>query len=344
MRRTLEGLVPYRPPEAEGRPLHRNTNRWGAHPVWGRLAGIAADLDLSAYPDGSASGVREALTARYGLSADWFVVGNGSNEVFDLLFKALLDPGDMVLHPSPSYGMYRHYALANAAAIRDVELNPDFDLEPGPYLEQEPELIVLCSPNNPTGNALSAGAIRALLEADPERPVIVDEAYAEFGETSWLARVPEFPNLIVVRTLSKAFGLAGLRLGYAAAHPDWLQCVERARLPYNVNALAQTLAAAALHDPSFADDYVAMIREERAQWADALRERGFRVWPSEANFLLGRVPAGVEREALMADLEDEGILIRGPGSHPRLAECVRVTVGTSEDREALMDALDGVLP
>lgn len=344
MRRTLEGLTPYRPPEADGRPLHRNTNRWGAHPVWQQLADLSAELDLSAYPDGSASGVRDALSARYGLWPDRFVVGNGSNEVFDMLFKTLLDPGDRVLHPSPSYGMYRHYALANAAAISDVELRPDFDLEPGPYLEQAPELIVLCSPNNPTGNALNAEAIRALLEADPERPVVVDEAYAEFGETSWLERVPEFPNLIVVRTLSKAFGLAGLRLGYAAAHPHWLEYVERARLPYNVNALTQTLASAALRDPQFADDYVAMIRDERPRWADVLVERGFRVWPSEANFLLARVPNGVEREALMADLEDNGILIRGPGAHPRLADAVRITVGTSEDREALMSALDEVLP
>ena len=344
MRRTLEGLAPYRPPEAAGRPLHRNTNRWGAHPVMQQMSDLSAQLDLSAYPDGSASGVREALATRYGLSSAWFVVGNGSNEVFDMLFKALLDPGDVVLHPSPSYGMYRHYALANAAAIREVELDADFDLEPGPYREQKPELIVLCSPNNPTGNALSTEAIQALLEADPERPLIVDEAYAEFGERSWLGRVPAFPNLIVVRTLSKAFGLAGLRLGYAAASPQWLDHVERARLPYNVNALTQTLAAAALHDPSFADDYVAMIREERPQWVDGLRERGFRVWPSEANFLLARVPDGVEREALMADLQDHGILIRGPGAHPRLADCVRITVGTAEDREALMSALDEVLP
>ncbi len=344
MRRTLEGLTPYRPPESDGRPLHRNTNRWGAHPVWHELADLAADLDASAYPDGSASAVRQALAARFELPADWFVVGNGSNEVFDMLCKALLDPGELVLHPAPSYGMYRHYALANAAAVGEVELDADFDLEPGPYLDQDPALIALCSPNNPTGNALSAEAVGALLEADPERPVVVDEAYAEFGDQGWLARVRAFPNLIVVRTLSKAFGLAGLRLGYAVAHPDWLQYVERARLPYNVNALTQTLAAAALHDPTFADDYVAMIREERPRWAQALRERGFRVWPSEANFLLARVPEGVEREALMADLEAEGMLIRGPGSHPRLAECVRVTIGTPEDREALTGALDAVLP
>ena len=344
MRRTLEGLTPYRPPESDGRPLHRNTNRWGAHPALRQLADLAADLDLSAYPDGSASGVRQALAARFELPTDWFLVGNGSNEVFEVLFKALLDPGELVLHPAPSYGMYRHYALANAVAIGDVELDPDFDLEPGPYLDQDPALIALCSPNNPTGNALGPEAVQALLEADPERPVVVDEAYAEFGDQSWLARVGEFPNLIVVRTLSKAFGLAGLRLGYAVARPDWLQVVERARLPYNVNALTQTLAAAALRDPAFADDYVAMIRAERPRWAEALGERGFRVWPSQANFLLARVPDGAEREALMADLADEGILIRGPGSHPRLAECVRVTIGTAEDRAALMSALDAVLP
>ncbi len=344
MRRTLEGLAPYRPPESEGRPLHRNTNRWGAHSVWRRLAELAADLDLSAYPDASASDVREALAARYELPSDWFVVGNGSNEVFDMLMKTLLDPGELVLHPSPSYGMYAHYALANAASVDDVELNGDFDLEAPPFVERNPALIVLCSPNNPTGNVLNPDAVRALLEADPDRPVIVDEAYAEFASQSWLARVPDYPNLIVVRTMSKAFGLAGLRLGYAAAHPKILAYVERARLPYNVNALTQTLAAAALREPQFADDYVAHIRRERPRWAEALDRRGFRVWPSEANFLLAGVPEGIEREDLMADLHEAGLLIRAPGSHPRLADDVRITVGTPDDREALLAALDEVLP
>lgn len=344
MRRTLDGLAPYRPPQADGRPLHRNTNRWGPHPVIEQLADRTRDLDVSAYPDASASGVREALGARHGLSPDWFVVGNGSNEVFDMLVKTLLDPGDLVLHPSPSYGMYPHYALANAASVDDVELDADFDLEAHPFVERNPELVVLCSPNNPTGNALNAEAIRALLEADPERPVIVDEAYAEFGDHDWLARVPDFANLIVVRTLSKAFGLAGLRLGYAAAHPDVLQYVERARMPYNVNALTQALATAALREPRSADDYTVMIREQRPRWAESLRERGFHVWPSEANFLLAGVPDSVEREDLMARLREEGILIRAPGSHPRLADDVRITVGTAEDREALMAALDKVLP
>ena len=344
MRRTLEGLTPYRPPEADGRPLHRNTNRWGPHPVMERLVERVNGLDLSAYPDGSASGVRAALAARYDLPSDWFVVGNGSNEIFDMLCKTLLNPGDLVLHPSPSYGMYRHYALANAAAVGDVELTVDFDLEAPPFIERNPDLVVLCSPNNPTGNALNPEAVHAILEADPERPVIVDEAYAEFGDQSWLARVPDYPNLIVVRTLSKAFGLAGLRLGYAVAHPDTLEDVERARLPYNVNALTQALAAAALHEPQFADDYVAMICHERSRWAKDLSQRGFHVWPSEANFLLAGVPDSVEREDLMVDLEAEGVLIRAPGSHPRLADDVRVTIGTSDDREALMTALDEVLP
>lgn len=344
MREALRQLHPYRPPEAQGRALNRNTNRLGPHPATRRLAELAWKIDLSEYPDARATPVRRALAARYGLEPEWFTIGNGSNEVIDLVLKALLNPGDVVAVPSPSYAMYRHYALANATTVVEVPLNETFDLDAHAFLETDAALVVLCTPNNPTGNALSREALEALLGADPKRPVVIDEAYAEFGNQDWLARVREFPNLLVARTLSKAYGLAGLRVGYLAAHPRWSRMIERAWLPYNVNALSQALAQAALSDREFVSDTVTLVSEERPRWSAALAERGFRVWPSQANFLLAQVPQGVDRDALVQQLADAGVELRVPDAHPRLWASVRVTVGPPEDREALLEALDEVLP
>lgn len=349
MRKTLAELTPYRPPEetdarAQGPALslHRNTNRLGMPPgVRRALATFLETIDLSEYPDGSAAPLRGALAARYGLEPDCFLVGNGSNEIFDLLMKALLNPGETVAFPGPTYAMYRHYALTSALRPVEVPLRDDFSLDPEALLSTEARVFVLCTPNNPTGNAFAPEAVEALLETD--RIVIVDEAYAEFSAQNWLRRVKEFGNLIVVRTLSKAYGLAGLRVGYAAARPELTQQLDRARLPYNVSALSQALAQAALCDQAFVQEYVALIRRQRPQWAKALEGRGFRVWPSEANFLLAEVPPGLERDGLVEALAARGVFVRSGGAHPRLRRCVRVTVGTPQDLEALLRALDEVL-
>ncbi len=342
MRDSLRSLKPYRPPEAEGLALHRNTNRWGMNPAAQEMARLFAEIDLSGYPDSEATALRRALAARYGLQPENFLVANGSNEVFDLVFKTFLNPGDAVVFPSPSYGMYRHYALVNAARPVEVPLDADFDLNADAILSVDAELIVLCTPNNPTGNTLSVGSVEAVLRSG--RPVVIDEAYGEFAGDDWIERVGEFPNLLVTRTFSKAYGLAGLRVGYLAARPGLIEQIERARLPYNLNALSQALATAALNEQAFMRDYVELIRRERLRWAQALSRRRFRVWPSQANFLLAAVPQGLDRDILVRQLADRRILVRSAGPHPRLQRCVRITVGTPADLEALLAALDEVLP
>lgn len=342
MRDSLRSLKPYRPPEAEGLALHRNTNRWGTNPAAQEMARLFAEIDLSGYPDSEATALRQALAARYGLQPENFLVANGSNEVFDLIFKAFLNPGDPVAFPDPSYSMYRHYALINAARPIEVPLDAAFDLDAAAILGTDAELIVLCTPNNPTGNTLSTGAIEAVLLSG--RPVVIDEAYGEFAEADWIGRVGEFPNLLVTRTFSKVYGLAGLRVGYLAASPELIEQIECARLPYNLNAMSQALATAALNEQAFVRDYAALIRRERPRWAQALSQRGFRVWPSQANFLLAAVPQGIDRDVLVRELADRRVLVRSAGPHPRLQRCVRITVGTSDDLEALLTALDEVLP
>lgn len=342
MRESLRSLKPYRPPEANGLALHRNTNRWGMNPAAQEMARLFAEIDLSGYPDSEATALRQALAARYGLQQENFLVANGSNEVFDLIFKTFLNPGAPVAFPSPSYGMYPHYALINAACPIEVPLDANFNLEAEAILGTDAELIVLCTPNNPTGNTLSTSSIEAVLRSG--HPVVIDEAYGEFAGSDWIEMVGEFPNLLVTRTFSKAYGLAGLRVGYLAACPAMIEQIERARLPYNLNALSQALATAALNEQAFMRDYVTLIRQERPRWTQALSQRGFRVWPSQANFLLAAVPQGFDRDTLVRRLADQRVLVRSAGPHPRLQRCVRITVGTPDDLEALLTALDEVLP
>ncbi len=342
MRESLRSLKPYRPPEAKGLALHRNTNRLGTNPAAGQMARLFAGIDLSDYPNSRAQTLRRALAVRYGLQPENFLVANGSNEVFDLIFKTFLNPGDPVVFPNPSYAMYRHYALINAARPIEVPLDAAFDLKADAILGVDAELIVLCTPNNPTGNTLSPNSIEAVLRSG--HPVVIDEAYGEFAGANWIERACEFPNLLVTRTFSKAYGLAGLRVGYLAACPELIEQIERARLPYNLNALSQALATAALNEQPFVRDYLALIRRERPRWAQALSRRGFRVWPSQANFLLAAVPQGFDRDTLVRELADRRVLVRSAGSHPRLQRCVRITVGTPDDLEVLLTALDEVLP
>lgn len=342
MRETLDQLVPYRPPEARGVALHRNTNRLGSHPAAGDIASLLAGIDLSEYPDGEALPLRRALARRYGLDPECFLVGNGSNEVFELLLKALLNPGEAAAYPGPTYSMYRHSALVNAVRPLEAPLGEGFALNAQALLATDARAFVLCTPNNPTGNAFAPEAVEEVLRSG--RWVIIDEAYAEFGAQNWLVRVGDYPNLIVVRTFSKAYGLAGLRVGYAAASPKLIEQIHRAQLPYNVNAVSQALATAALREPAFVEEYVTLIRRQRPHWTEALEARGFRVWPSQANFLLAEVPRTMERDALVERLAANGVLVRSAGTHPRLKRCIRVTVGVPNDLRALLQAVDGVLP
>ena len=338
MRNCIAQLTPYRPTQSHGIPLHLNTNRLGPNPATRRLAEILDEIDLSNYSDPASKLLRQALARHHKLEPECFLVGNGADEVLDLIFKTLLNPGEVVAYPGPSYVMYPHYALTNGAQIIEVPLDEEFGVDARALLAAEAELLVLCTPNNPTGNVLNSKAVETVLQSG--RLVVIDEAYAEFSGDNWLRRVRDFPNLLVARTFSKAYGLAGLRVGYVAANPELIEKIELVRLPYNVNAMSQAVAAAALEEQAFVHEYVTLIHEERPRWRQDLVERGFRVWPSQTNFLLAAVPQGVDRDSLVARLEQAGVLVNSPGAHPRLRSCVRVTVGTPQDRLALVKALD----
>jgi histidinol-phosphate aminotransferase len=206
---------------------------------------------------------------------------------------------------------------------------------------ERPALTFLAYPNNPTGNLFAADDVAAIIRAAPGL-VVVDEAYAAFADASFLPRVAEFPNLLVLRTLSKV-GMAGIRLGYAIAAPEWIAQLNKVRQPYNVNALTQAAAVALLADPGWMAEQAATIRTERTRLAAALaRLPSVTVFATQTNFLLARVP---DADRLYDGLKQRRILVKNVhGWHPLLANCLRITIGTPQENEALLAALTGLLP
>ncbi|HFD81445.1 MAG TPA: histidinol-phosphate transaminase [Gammaproteobacteria bacterium] len=302
-------------------------------------------LELNRYPDPGARELSEHLRASMGVPDDAaLLLGNGSDELIQMLALSLAEPGRVIMAPEPTFVMYRLIATVAGCDYRGVPLAQDFSLDRGAMLaaieRHRPAILFLAWPNNPTGTLFDAGVIEQLIEAAPGL-VVIDEAYAPFTDASLLPRVGEFPNLLVLRTVSK-MGLAGLRLGYLAGPRDWLAEIDKTRLPYNINALTQASALFALRHRALLDEQARRIREQRDRLFSALAALpGVTAWPSEANFILFRV-AGAD--AVFAGLRERGVLIKNLSpAGGALADCLRVTVGTGEENARFLDALRGVL-
>lgn len=303
------------------------------------LAGVA----VNRYPDAQARAVAGRLRAHLGLAdGQRLLLGNGSDELIQLITLALARPGATVLVPEPTFVMYRMIATFCGVECIGVPLADDFALDVA-ALEaaidaHDPVVVWLAWPNNPSGNLWPrAGVQRVLRRA--RGLVVVDEAYQPFAEDTFIGELGHWDNLVVLRTLSK-LGLAGLRLGALAGPPAWLDEIDKLRLPYNVNALTQASAAFALDHFERLEAHAATIRAERERLRESLAQlAGVTVYPSAANFLLLRLPPGRAR-AVFDGLLADGVLVKLlDGSHPQLADCLRVTVGTPEDNAAFEVAL-----
>jgi histidinol-phosphate aminotransferase len=306
------------------------------------------DAELNRYPDPQGHELQAALRAAMAVPDGMsLLLGNGSDELIQMLALAVAEPGRTVLSLDPGFVMYRMIARFAGMDYVGVPLEAeDFALDLDATLaaveRERPALTFLAYPNNPTGNLFDAAAIERIIEASPGL-VIVDEAYAPFTDQSFLPRLGHWPNLLVMRTVSK-MGLAGLRLGYLAGPDDWLSEIDKVRLPYNVNVLTQASAAFALRHHQAWDEQTAAIRAERARLFHALAALdGITAYPSDANFILVRALPG-RAGALFQALLDQGVLIKKlDGSHPLLADCLRITVGTPQDNAALLGALEVAL-
>lgn len=297
---------------------------------------------LNRYPDPLQKALKQRISEIKHLPADQLFLGNGSDEAIDLLVRIFCEPGqDHILTLPPTYGMYQVSADIAGVEVREIPLLPDFQPNVPAVLQAadiHSKLLFICSPNNPTGNDIRPEAIRRLAQHFPGI-VVVDEAYIDFSDQpSATALLPEFPNLVVLQTFSKAWGMAGIRLGMAFATSAIIDLFNKVKAPYNINQLTQEKALDALRDTSAKDTMVQTILEERKQLIAALQPLPFvqHIFPSHANFLLVRVQ---DPHALYRFLVERGIIIRNRHNVLLCEGSVRITVGTPAENQALVQAM-----
>jgi histidinol-phosphate aminotransferase len=313
------------------------------------LAARLADAVLNRYPVPSYSTLKEKIRANLGVPQGYDVIlGNGSDEIISILCMACArqDKRAVVLAPIPAFVMFQRSAQFAGMDFVGVPLKADFSLDREAMLaaiaEHEPALVFLAYPNNPTGNLYDADDMVAIIEALGENGIaVVDEAYQPFARTSFMERLPQYPNLVVMRTLSK-LGLAGIRLGYLSAAPALLQEFDKVRPPYNINVLTQVAAEFALDHIGVLDEQALRLNEARSELAAAMAALpGVTVFPSSANFITVRVP---DAENTSAKLFAERVLIKNLSRmHESLANCIRVTVSTPDENAVFLNALKASL-
>lgn len=347
LRADLEDVEPYVSPQLPAR-VRLNTNESPYAPprtLTDALVREVEGMSLNRYPDRDARRLVDGLAAKWDWPGDGVWVANGSNEVFMHLYLAYGGPGRTSLTFEPTYSL--HSLIPRLALTGTAQLSRDqaFAIDAGAAVawmeEHRPEIVVACSPNNPTGGSTPLDDVAALCRAAPGL-VVVDEAYGEFAPdgASAVSLLREHDNLIVVRTFSKAWRLAGVRIGYLLAAPEVVSAMAVARLPYHLSTLSQAVGIAALEAGDDTLEAVEEIVSERERIAGALAELGFRVMPSDANFVLFEVPGAA---SVWKALYERGVLVRSYERSPVLGSFLRVTVGLSDENDDFLRTLEEVV-
>jgi histidinol-phosphate aminotransferase len=305
---------------------------------------LLAHTDVNRYPDPSGHQLKQQLRQAMNIPADMeILLGNGSDEIIQVIALALSGSGRSILSVDPGFVMYKMIATFCGLKYIGVPLREaDFSLDLPAILQamdqHQPAVVFLAYPNNPTGNLFDEQQVIKIIEAAPGL-VVIDEAYAPFTDETFLNRLGKYDNLVVMRTVSK-MGLAGLRLGYLAGPPDWLNEFEKLRLPYNINTLTQLSAELALKNHTVFDEQTTRIRQQRSVVNTMLAQiDGLKVYPSDANFILVKTATG-QAKRIHSALKEKGILIKLlDGSTLMLKDCLRITIGTEEENQRLLSSL-----
>lgn len=341
---TLQPYVPGEQPQGQQYiKLNTNESPYPPAPAAARCLAEFDAGDLRLYPDPQSGALVDALAAYHDLEAERIFVGNGSDEVLAHAFQALLKQELPILFPDISYSFYPVYCALYGIDYRQVALDKAFRVDLDGY-RGENGGIVIANPNAPSGIALGLAEIRQLLADNPESAVIVDEAYVDFGAESARGLIDEFANLLVVRSFSKSRSLAGLRLGYALGHAGLIEGLQRVKNSFNsypIDRLASALGIASIEDEDYFRGSVARVIATRERLGEALRGLGFEVFPSSANFVFARAPGGAA-ERLYRELRSAGILVRY-FDKPRIDDCLRISIGSDEECDALVEALNRIL-
>jgi histidinol-phosphate aminotransferase len=331
-------------------PVRLNTNESPIGPpdAWvDELAGALGDIAWNRYPDRAVTALRAALAEHHGTTADRVFCANGSNEVLQSILLAYGGPGRTAVTFEPTYAMHSQIAKVTGTAVVQAERADDFSLDLGEVervLADGPDVVFLCSPDNPTGRVTPPDEVLAVVEASIAAGalVVVDEAYGQFAASTALDLVDDERPLLVTRTFSKTWAMAAGRLGYGIA-PSWMVAeLEKVVLPYHLDAVSQLAGRLALGHVDAMGARVEQIVAERERLVAALADLTLHQWPTGANFILFR-PEGASGDAVWQALVDRGVLVRNCSSWPRLTDCLRVTVGTPEDNDRFLNALQEVL-
>jgi histidinol-phosphate aminotransferase len=340
-RGAIRRMTPYIPGE-QPRPgrrlikLNTNENPYPPSPGIGRVLFGAADA-LRLYPAPRADDLIAAAARLYRLPRGMIIAGNGSDELLSLIFRAMLGPRDRVAYPLPTYSLYDTLAAIQEARVVGLPWRDNFALPLDELVRARARLTIICNPNSPSGTFTATAKLAALARRLAPRLLVIDEAYVDFAAGNALELVRRHRNVVVLRSFSKSFSLAGMRLGLGFARPETIEQLLKVKDSYNLSRLAIAVGARALHDVAWMRRNVARIKTTRARVEAELRRMGFAVPPSQANFVMARIP-GRDLAQLAANLRKRGILVRYFAT-PELKDALRITIGTPAEMAALMRAV-----
>lgn len=329
--------------------LNQNENPYSLpEPLMSEVLELVRNESFNRYPTVFPEQLISELAKKHNISSDMILVGHGSNELIYSSFWALLEKNDSFLISVPSFKMYESVAELCEASVYAVHADKetlllDVDLFIDEIKKQKPKLTVVCSPNNPSSQRIMVHDLIRIIEAAPGL-VWLDEAYIEFSENqSLLGRINEFKNLVILRTFSKAFALAGLRLGYIVAHPELIEELKKTKVPFTVDHLSQSIALKILNDETFLADGIKKIKHEKSRLFHQLTTiENVRVFESDTNFFIFRIK-NVSAKTVFEQLAKEGVLVRDVGSYPLMENCLRVTVGTPQENDDFIMSLTKIM-
>ncbi|MBW4611705.1 MAG: histidinol-phosphate transaminase [Desmonostoc vinosum HA7617-LM4] len=334
----MASYVPGEQPKRGTQIIKLNSNENPYPPSPAALA-VLRNIDgewLRRYPEPYGEEFRQATSKVLGVPSDWIIVGNGSDELLNLVIRACAEPGRKVVYPMPTYVLYRTLSQMQAAEIVEIPYKEDYSLPLEKLIAANGAVTFIASPNSPSGHVVAMNDLQNLANR-LSGVLVIDEAYVDFAEENALNLVKEHANVFVIRTLSKGYSLAGLRLGFGVANPKLLDGLFKVKDSYNIDAIACAVGAATITDQAYKNACVAKIKASRTQLAKDLQKLGFRIWSSQTNFLLAQPPQD-NAEYLYQKLKQRRILVRY-FKQPGLDNKLRITVGTNEQNHALVEAM-----
>lgn len=338
----LAAYVPGEQPASNTKVIKLNTNE-NPYPPSPQALQVLRELDgelLRRYPQPMARTFQEAASQVLGVPADWILVGNGSDDLLTMIMRACAEPEQKVVYPMPTYVLYRTLAQIQDAEVVEIPFPENYSLPIEQLIQAQGAVTFIASPNSPSGTSASIELLEKLA-MQLSGILVIDEAYADFADFNALELVKKYDNVIVLRTLSKGYSLAGLRLGFGIANPSLLSGLLKVKDSYNVDAVACAVGAAAILDQNHKNSNAQKIKDSRTKMAESLQKLGFYMIPSQANFVLAQSPFG-KAQSLYEMLRGKGILVRY-FNQPQLADKLRITIGTPEQNETLIQFLSDLL-